>query len=283
MPVRPPAPPDAVAAPGPPRPLRTLFGTVPRFFVPAGAVGGGRAVIEGPDAAHLARSLRARPGERIVAVDAGGTEHGVVLEEVDAARTTGRVEWSRPATGEPATPVHVLQAVCAEDMDAAVEALAEVGAAAIWPMLTRRTVPRLDAERATRRLERWRSVARQAAALAGRAGPVPVHPLRSLPQALGSLPPGTRVLACATGAGAPLGAAVAEPPAGPLALVIGPEGGLAPDELADVRAAGGEGVHLGPRVLRARLAGAVALGILLDRLGELQAPVAAAPQEAACR
>jgi 16S rRNA (uracil1498-N3)-methyltransferase len=256
---------------------------VPRFFLPPGAVDAGRAVIEGPDAAHLARSLRARPGERIVTVDAGGTEHGVVLEEVAAARTTGRVEWSRPATGEPAPQVHVLQALCAEDMDAAVEALAEVGAAAIWPVVTRRTVARPDDERAARRSQRWRSVARQAAALAGRARPVPVHPLQGLPEALRSLPPGTRLLACATGAGSPLGDAAKGHPGGPLALVIGPEGGLTPEELAAVRAEGGEEVHLGPRVLRARLAGAVALGIVLDRLGELQAPVAGAPREAACR
>lgn len=256
---------------------------MPRFFLPAGAVDSGRAVIEGPDAAHLARSLRARPGERIVAVDAGGTEHGLVLEEVAAARSTCRVEWSRPATGDPATQVHVLQALCAEGMDAAVEALAEVGAATIWPVVTRRTVARPDAERATRRLERWRSVARQAAALAGRAHPVAVHALQGLPQALGSLPPGTRVLACATGAGATLAAAAGDHRGGTLALVIGPEGGLAPEELGAIRTGGGEEVHLGPRVLRARLAGAVALGILLDRLGELQAPVAGAPREVACR
>jgi 16S rRNA (uracil1498-N3)-methyltransferase len=250
---------------------------MPRFFLPP------RAVIEGADAAHLARSLRARPGERIVVVEAGATEHGVVLEEVAAARATGRVEWSRPATGEPTTQVQVLQALCAEGMDAAVEALAEAGAAAIWPVLTRRTVARPDAERAARRLERWRAVAREAAALAGRAGPVPVHPLQALAQALGSLPPGTRVLACALGAATPLGTAAAGPHPGPLALVVGPEGGLDPEELAAIRAAGGEEVHLGPRVLRARLAGAVALGILLDRLGELAVTVPGPPREAACR
>jgi 16S rRNA (uracil1498-N3)-methyltransferase len=255
---------------------------VPRFFVPDGAVEGGRAVIEGTDAAHLARSLRARRGERVVVVDAGGVEHGVVLDEVGATRTSGRVEWSRPATGEPRTRVHVLQAVCAEGMDAAVEALAETGAAAVWPVLSRRTVARPDAERAARRVERWRSIAREAAALAGRGAPVAVHPLQPLEAALAGLPVGTRVLACAVGAVTPL-AAAARDPAGTLALVIGPEGGLTPEELADVRAAGGEEVHLGPRVLRSRLAGAVALGILLDRLGELVAPVPGPPRDAVCR
>jgi 16S rRNA (uracil1498-N3)-methyltransferase len=251
---------------------------VPRFFLPAGAVDGGRAVIEGADAAHLARSLRARPGERVVVVDAGGTEHGVVLEEVEPGRATGSVEWSRPATGEPGARVLVLQALPAEGMDAAVEGLAEVGAAEIWPVLTRRTVARPDPERAARRVERWRAIAREAAALAGRAGPVPVQPLRGLDEALAALPAGTRILACAVGGGSPL-ASVEAGGGRTLALVIGPEGGLAPEELAAILAAGGEEVHLGPRVLRARLAGAVAAGILLARLGELDATAAPPPRD----
>ena len=61
--------------------------------------------------------------------------------------------------------------------------------------------------------------------------------------------------------------------------MIGPEGGLAPEELAEIRAAGGEEVHLGPRVLRARLAGAVAVGILLARLGDLDAAPAPPPRD----
>ena len=252
---------------------------MPRFFVPQGAVAGGRCVIEGADAVHLARSLRARPGERVVVVDATGIEHGVVLEEVDAGRAAGAVAWSRPATGEPAVRVHVLQALPAEGMDAAVEALAEAGAAELWPVLTRRTVARPDAERAARRVERWRAIAREAAALAGRAGPVPVHPPRRLEEALASLPPGTRVLACAPGAAAPL-AALDPDDRRPLALVIGPEGGLAPEELAAIRAAGGGEVHLGARVLRARLAGAIAVAVLLARLGDLDAAAQPAPPDA---
>jgi 16S rRNA (uracil1498-N3)-methyltransferase len=258
----------------------TLSG-VPRFFLPAGAVDAGSAVIEGADAAHLARALRARPGERVVVVDDAGVEHGLVLEEVDAARARGRVEWSRPATGEPHARIHVLQALPAEGMDAAVEALAEVGAAEVWPLLTRRSVARPDAERAARRVQRWRAIAREAAALAGRGGPVPVHPPQRLADALAALPARTRVLACAVGAATPL-SSIEMDDRRTLALVIGPEGGLAPEELAAIRAAGGEEVHLGARVLRARLAGAVALGVLLASLGELDAAAAPPPRDAVC-
>ena len=166
---------------------------MPRFFVSAGDVRDGCARIAGADAAHLARSLRARRGERIVVVDDSGVEHGILLDTVDADAVTGTVEWSRPATGEPRCRVLVLQALAAEGMDEAVEALAETGAAEIWPLLTERTVARPDARRAAGRVERWSAIARQAAALAGRAGPMPVRPIRSLADALEDLPTDTRI------------------------------------------------------------------------------------------
>src|SRR5207302_1073386 len=100
---------------------------VPRFFVPAAAVVDGHAVIEGDDALHLARSLRARSGERVVVVDDCGREHGIRLEQVGEDRVEGSVEWSRPATGEAEVRVHVVQALAKERMDDAVEALAEAG------------------------------------------------------------------------------------------------------------------------------------------------------------
>ncbi|HEX3606744.1 MAG TPA: RsmE family RNA methyltransferase [Candidatus Dormibacteraeota bacterium] len=247
---------------------------MPRFFVPAGAVTGGGAVISGADAAHLARSLRARPGERVTVVDDAGREHGVLLEEVGAERARGRVEWSRPATGEPRARVLVLQALPADGMDATVEALAEIGAAEIWPVLTRRTVARPAPDRAARRVERWSAIAREGAALAGRGAPVPVRAPRPLDEALAALPAGIRLLACAPGAGTPLSAKATGTA---LALLIGPEGGLDPEELAAVRARGGEEVHLGPRVLRSRLAGTVAVAVVLARLGELDAAAATPP------
>jgi 16S rRNA (uracil1498-N3)-methyltransferase len=241
---------------------------VPRFFVPQAAVRDGRAAIEGDDAAHLARSLRAAPGERIVVVDAAGEEHGVRIEQVSAARVEGAVEWSRTATGEPRLEVHVVQALAKEGMDELVEALAEVGAAAIWPVTTRRTVVRLDTRRAEHRVQRWNAIARNAAGLAGRARPPQVHALRELAAVREALPPDARVLVCSTGAPTPL-AQLDLRHTDRAALCIGPEGGFEPEEVAALR---GEPVHLGARTLRARLAGVVALAALLAASGDMDTP-----------
>jgi 16S rRNA (uracil1498-N3)-methyltransferase len=248
---------------------------VPRFF--ATSVQDGRAAVEGDDAAHLARSLRAAAGERIVVVDGAGTEHGVRLDRVSALRVEGAVEWSRPATGEPGVAAHVVQAIAKDGMDELVEALAELGAAAIWPVTTRRTIVRLDARRAEHRVARWNAIARNAAGLAGRAAPPPVHAVRDLDATLAALPPGIRILACTTAATAPL-AAVRAQPGEHIALCIGPEGGFDERDRQAFRDAGAQEVHLGPRVLRARLAAVVALAALFTTAHELDAPVALAPE-----
>src|SRR5258706_12312270 len=188
------------------------LGRVPRFFVPAAAVAGGRAVIEGADAAHLARSLRAAAGERIVvAVLDAGVEHGVRIVAVSASRVEGEIEWSRPVTGEPGIEVHVVQAIAKDGMDDVVEALAEVGAAHVWPVVTRRTVARPDPRRAAQRVRRWQAVARSAAGLAGRARPPQVHEVLDIDDVRGALPRDVRLLACSVDASMPL-ARLAPPP-----------------------------------------------------------------------
>jgi 16S rRNA (uracil1498-N3)-methyltransferase len=255
-----------------------MHGAMPRFFVDASQIEGDRATLESADAGHLARSLRARPGETIVVIENGGIEHGVKLDDVSAGRVSGVIVWSRAVSGEPRLAVHVLQAVPAQGMDATVEALSEAGVASIRPVLTSRTVPRPDAARASRRLERWELIAREAAQLAGRAAPPVVHPVMTLRAALDMLPAGTRTVACDTRTGTvPILDAVPEPPA-QLGLVIGPEGGLDDLDLELLGRAGAVFVHLGPRTWPSRLAGAVATTLLLAGSGDLDFPAEAVPR-----
>jgi 16S rRNA (uracil1498-N3)-methyltransferase len=251
---------------------------MPRFFVEPSQIVGTRATLVAADAEHLARSLRARPGETIVVVESGTTEHGVMLDEVSAARVSGTVVWSRVASGEPGLAIHVLQAIPAQGMDVTVEALSEAGVASIRPVLTGRTVPRPDASRAARRLDRWQAIAREAAQLAGRAAPPPVHAVAGLGEALGALPAGTRVLVCDTRPEAVPILTVRAEPSAPVALVIGPEGGLDDTDLRMLDESGAMFVHLGARTWRSRLAGTVATVLLLAGSGDLAAPAAASPR-----
>jgi 16S rRNA (uracil1498-N3)-methyltransferase len=251
---------------------------MPRFFVGPEQIVDGRATLLAADSAHLSRSLRARAGETIVVVVGGVVEHGVLLEDVTPERVSGRVIWSRAASGEPRLAVHVLQAVPAQVMDATIEALTEAGATSIRPVLTSRTVPRPEVSRASRRLERWQRIACEAAQLSGRAAPPEVHGVLPMREALEVLPSGTAVLACvARQDAAPILTATPAPPAG-AGLVIGPEGGFDAVDLALLEAAGAAWVHLGPRTLPSRLAGAIATALLLAGAGDLDAMAEPPPQ-----
>ena len=240
---------------------------MPRLFVTRDQVGDGTLVVEGAAARHLAGSLRIEPGELIQVVDDAGEEHGVRVTSVARARVAGSIVWSRPASGEPHLRLDVVQGLIRE-IDEVVAGLAEVGAAAIRPVVAARSVTRPDPTRAAARLRRWSEIAREAAELAHRGAVPRVTALTDLAGALAELPEGARILACMVDAAVPL-ARLEIDPARPAALVVGPEGGLDPVEADRLREAGAEMVHLGPRVLPARRAAIVAVGLLLARAGDL--------------
>ncbi len=240
---------------------------MPRLFVTRDQVGDGTLVVEGAAARHLAGSLRIEPGELIQVVDDAGEEHGVRVTSVARARVAGSIVWSRPASGEPHLRLDVVQGLIRE-IDEVVAGLAEVGAAAIRPVVAARSVTRPDPTRAAARLRRWSEIAREAAELAHRGAVPRVTALTDLAGALAELPEGARILACMVDAAVPL-ARLEVDAARPAALVIGPEGGFDPGEADRLREAGAEMVHLGPRVLPARRAAIVAAGLLLARAGDL--------------
>src|SRR5947209_5941652 len=126
---------------------------MPRYLIDDTAVDGDRVTITGPLAAHLRRSLRVTPGERLLVTTASAVEHGVLVEAVADATVSGRSLFTRPAGGEPRCRITVLQALVRE-MDDVVAALTHAGAAAVAPIAAERSVVRLEPRRAPARRER---------------------------------------------------------------------------------------------------------------------------------
>ncbi len=242
---------------------------MPRLFIPRSAIDGTTAVLEGDAARHLAGSLRLRAGDTITVADDATTEHLLRIVSATTSRIEASVVTSRPATGDPRLHVEVIQALPKDSMDDAIDAMVQCGVAVIRPVITENTVARPAEERAQRRLERWRSIAREAAQLSFRASIPRVEPLTTLAAALASVPAGSRLLACVIDATSePLSSLQdADTPA---VICIGPEGGFGPADLAALDAAGAGHVHLGSRVIRSRLAGAIATAVLLAAAGDLR-------------
>jgi 16S rRNA (uracil1498-N3)-methyltransferase len=153
-------------------------------------------------------------------------------------------------------------------MDLLVQKTSELGIARIIPVLTERSVARPGAEAGKR--ARWEKIAREAARQCGRADLPIVDPPVGLTEALaGPLLPLRRLALFEGEKTRSLRATVAAMEPAATALLIGPEGGFAPAELAVAQAAGFEAVGLGERILRVETAAIVAVALVAGAYGML--------------
>lgn len=229
-----------------------------RVLVPAAVLATGRAVVSGDDHHYLFRVRRLAPGARLVVFDGEGGEADAEVETVEAAHAVLRLG---PVRREPPSALHltVIQGLIkGERMDWCVQKLVEVGADRIVLVATERSVVRLDGERAASRQARMAAIAREAAKQSHRAA-VPAVELLELEAALAA--PVDLRLVCHPAAVRPLRDHLATP-ARTVAILVGPEGGLAPGEVERAEAAGFEAVSLGRGILRAETAGVAAVSAL---------------------
>ncbi|OBB93702.1 16S rRNA (uracil(1498)-N(3))-methyltransferase [Mycobacterium sp. 852002-30065_SCH5024008] len=235
------------------------------FYVDALPDTGSLAVVGGDEGFHAATVRRIRPGEQLVLGDgAGGLAHCEVEHAGrDGLRARVLKRWS-VAAAQP--PVTVVQALPKSDRsELAIELATEAGADAFLAWQAARCVASWQGARVDKGLRRWRAVARSAARQSRRAHIPPVEGVLStagLAQRIrDDMAAGAVALALHESATDPLTKLdIARATA--LLIVVGPEGGIAPDEIAALTEAGAVPVRLGPQVLRTSTAAAVALGAL---------------------
>jgi 16S rRNA (uracil1498-N3)-methyltransferase len=213
-----------------------------------------RIVLERADAHHLVRVRRLTVGETITTADGTGRWREYV---VVAGRSSGLVaEASGPVEVEPELEpaITVAPALLKGGLDGVVAPVTELGAAAVVPLLTERTVARWDADRVDRALARLGRIARAAAEQSRRARIPRIDPPVDLVAVAAA--PGAVVAALDGVPAADLGAA----PDGGWTVVSGPEGGFSAAEAAAL--AGRPRLAVGPHVLRAETAPVAAVAAL---------------------
>jgi 16S rRNA (uracil1498-N3)-methyltransferase len=219
-------------------------------------------------------ALRIRAGEHVEVVDSRARA-GWNVRVLSATREQMTAEVVSELVFPNLPHVALVQGVAkGEKMDVIVRQAVEVGAAEIFPVLTSRTVVRLDGSKLQSRGERWRRIAKGAAEQSRRTSIAIVHDPSPFPEVLDYLRAFDAVVVLweDPSIGAGLRSAVASLGGGfdgRLALVIGPEGGLSEDEVASLRDIGATPVTLGPGILRTETAAVVALAIAMDSLGGL--------------
>jgi len=224
----------------------------------------------GAEGRHAATVRRLVAGERLDLSDGAGllcvAEVTAVQGQVLHARVLERVLVPRPAPW-----ITVVQALAKGDRDErAVETMTEVGVDVIVPWQAARSIVRWDSPRAQKAVTRWRTTAREAAKQARRPWLVDVPLLESTSAVvarIGSVAhAGGVAVVLHEVADMPLRGLVF-PTDAEVVLVVGPEGGVADDELAAFEAAGAVVRRLGPTVLRTSTAGTVAAAIVMANSG----------------
>lgn len=232
------------------------------FYVEALPDTGALAVVDGDEGFHAATVRRIRAGEKLVLGDGVGGLASCVVERAGRDGLAARVleRWS---VAPPRPAVTVVQALPkSERSELAIELATEAGADAFLAWQAARCVANWDGARAEKGLRRWRAVARSAARQSRRAHIPAVDGVLSTADLVNRVrDEGALVLALHESSIDRL-TEVPVAQAGSVMLVIGPEGGIAPEEITALTDAGAVAVRLGPTVLRTSSAAAVALGAL---------------------
>lgn len=221
-----------------------------------------------PDAVarHAIGVLRLRAGQAVTLFNGDGSEYHGVLEHTGGKGAAVRLDSHHAPERESPIEVRLAQGISSgERMDFTLQKAVELGIAAIQPLMMRRTVVRLNEEKAARRHDHWQGVVVSACEQCGRNHIPDVAPIaefatwirryQTVPADAGEL----RLLLDPEG---DVTLRDLPPPSVPVVLMIGPEGGFDPAERRLAQAAGFRGLRLGPRILRTETAALAALAAM---------------------
>lgn len=241
-----------------------------RFFVRNESLQAEQVVLPGQQAHQICHVLRAKPGDRIIVLDNTGYEYIVTLTDVTAQQVVGQVTDRQRSQAEPRTQITLYQSLLArEKFEWVLQKCTEVGATRFVPMVTERSIVRRADTVTPRRLSRWQRILTEAAEQSGR-GIIPqieaAAPFAHVVSGLANFD--RRLIGWPQESGLSLRELLRASDTKPvtIALLIGPEGGFANEELEAAHAAGAISFNLGPRILRTETAAVVASALILHEL-----------------
>ncbi len=228
-------------------------------------------IFTGGDARHMLYALRYRKGQEILVADKNGQAACMELVEFTSDRVRAILKERLPKT--PDAPVRVTLLQCLPKggkMDFIIQKAAELGAAAVLPVASRRCVVRYDDLKCEARQQKWQKIADEAAKQCGRQRRVTVLPVCDLARALEKAQDSAaRFMLYETPGQRPFKEVLQQAKAKDYELLVGPEGGFTAEEAALGKAFGFQTVGVGPRILRTETAAIAALSIVLYEKGDL--------------
>ncbi|MDJ0781463.1 MAG: RsmE family RNA methyltransferase [Desulfosarcinaceae bacterium] len=242
-----------------------------RFFILANNLANNVPEIVGPDARHIAQVLRMQPGELIELFDGSGWVYEARLEDVHPQRV--RVSVTRRYQSPSESPLK-LTVACGylkeKKMDLLARSLTELGVHHWWPFFGMRSVPSPEPKRLAARVARWQKISLEAVKQCERGRPMTIEIHQNLAAVLAAEASSeVKLLFWERGDSDQRFSQGQRSAAASALLLLGPEGGFAPREIAAAHSAGFDSVSLGPRILRAETAVQCACALVQHRYGDM--------------
>lgn len=205
-------------------------------------------------AAHATRALRLNVGDSAVIFNGDGFDYDCELISIKKNTVIVQIIATEKITNESPLKVRLLQAISSGDrMDYTIQKAVELGVTHIQPITSQRSLVKLSAERAEKRIEHWQNVATSACEQSGRAFVPEVAAPLSLQQWLATNPANNSIRLLLNPIGA-LRLREMQVPTSEIQLLIGAEGGLSQAEIDLASHNGFQSVVIGARILRTETA-----------------------------
>ena len=242
-----------------------------RFFFPDKLGSGAEVRLPADTAHHAIRTLRLGVGDPIVLFDGLGGEYEASICRIDRETVVARTGPFVDRSTEPPLTLRLAQGLSSgERMDFTIQKAIELGICSIHPLATERSIVKLTPERAARRTSHWRKLAIAACEQSGRNRLIDVAEPQKLSDWISQMPRERAggELRLLLSPQADSGFNDIGEPASLVTLLVGPEGGLAPAEVAMAQRWGFQSVRIGPRILRTETAALAALAAIQVRWGD---------------
>ncbi len=245
-------------------------GQLPVFYIATISPEATQLTLDGDEGLHAAKVRRIRVGEQIRIADGAGTFADCVVESVAARSLVGRIlQHGFDPVRRPT--ITVVQALPKADRGSlAVELLTEAGADEIVPWQSHNCIARWsDPQKAAKGAAKWAVTAREAAKQSRRTRAPAIAPLASTRELLQRAKDQRTVILHESATQSLMQQSFLG--VGDVMIVVGPEGGVSPEEVAEFQSVGAHVVHLGPEVLRTSSAGLAAVAVISALTGRWDA------------
>ncbi len=233
---------------------------------------GAAVALAAEDLKHAGRVLRLKPGEEVLIADGRGLAFRGRVAKAEPQEILVDLQDALPSTESPLNLVLCPSLLKGEKMDLVIRQATELGVTRIAPLITARSIPQPGKGSDDKRFKRWRTIVRSSAAQCQRAFLPAVDPIRTLPKLLQEAGNSTIIVPWEEDQTTPLATLKPQEPypeGKALFLLIGPEGGFAPQEIEELKQNGAVPVSLGPRILRSDTAMAAAITLVQAAWGDL--------------